>query len=288
MNMKCRDLSHYKTFKILKCRSKRTILVVVVPPLLTSRSVCAMYTTYVMILIPVVNCIEMSLILCYNYVHLVLPSVFVSTVEFFGAYNSSYFVCLLLVLLSGDIESNPGPGRPTQCSLNGLLVNARSIKNKVQQLHAILNLNSIDFVAITETWLNDSVETAEIFDSSYQVYRKDRSDRRGGGILLAFKNHLKVSSRYDLCSACEDHNEILVVDIICAKLGKIGLILCYRPPSDLSDSFMTNLKTTLYQCAEANLSHICLLGDLNMPRVDWARMAPLQMSQFNIKICYTF
>ena len=61
-----------------------------------------------------------------------------------------------------------------------------------------------------------------------------------------------------------------------------------QTPSDFSDSFITNLKATLYQCVEANLSHICLLGDLNMPRVDWARMAPLQMSQFNIEMCNTF
>ena len=325
VNIKCRELSRFKTVRIFKCRAKRTILIVVMPLLLTSRSVCVILYVHVMILTTVVDGIETSFIVCSTCAQIVLPCLLSSFVSLSSVDNQSYFVCVLLLMLSGDIESNPGPGSAQHClnclssfvplpsyfvcvlllllsgdieanpgpgsaqhSLNCLLVNARSIKNKVQQLHAILHLNDIDLVAITETWLNASVESAEIFDSSYQVYRKDRLDRRGGGILIAFKNHLKVSSRYDLSSMSADHNEILVVDVLCAKLGKIGIIVCYRPPNDFSEGFITNLKTTLYHCAEANLSQICLLGDLNMPHVDWDRMVPLQMSQFNIEICNIF
>ena len=132
--------------------------------------------------------------------------------------------------------------------LNGLLINARSIRNKVPQLQALLQLHNINLVAITETWLDASVKTAEIFPSSYQVFRKERKDKRGGGVLFAFKNSLKVTLRTDLVSNNPNHNEILVVDILCAKLVKIALILCYRPPNDYSDEFLENFKSTLNLC----------------------------------------
>ena len=193
----------------------------------------------------------------------------------------------ILLLICGDIETNPGPNIRRD-RIEGLLINARSLKNKIPQLHATLQLNKIDFVAVTETWLNAAVKTTELFDSSYQVYRKDRYDKRGGGILLAFKNWLKVTLRDDLISDSVVHNEILVVDILCEKLGKIGLLLCYRPPSDFSDEFLSNLRISLHRCSEANFKNLCLLGDLNMPNIDWNRMVPSRYSAFDTEICNLF
>ena len=201
---------------------------------------------------------------------------------------STVMLCIsMLLLLSGDIESNPGPNIAKAC-IEGLLINARSIKNKIPQLQATLQLNKIDFVAVTETWLNAAVKNSELLDSSYQIYRKDRSDRRGGGILLAFKSWLKITLREDLIPSSTDHNEILVVDILCHNLGKICIVLCYRPPNDFSDEFISNLKTTLHRCSDANFNNLCLLGDLNMPNINWHRMVSSRLSSFDTEICNMF
>ena len=80
---------------------------------------------------------------------------------------------LLLPLLSSDGEFYPNPGCSAYVRLNCLLINAQSIRNKVPQLHAFLKLHKIDYMTITETWLNSSIEC---IDSLYQVYRKNRPE----------------------------------------------------------------------------------------------------------------
>ena len=45
-----------------------------------------------------------------------------------------------------------------------------------------------DLVFINETWLNDDINNEEILHSGYTVYRKDRINRTGGGVLVAMKS----------------------------------------------------------------------------------------------------
>ena len=59
-----------------------------------------------------------------------------------------------------------------------------------------------DLVAVTETWLDSTICDGEIFPSSYQVIRKDRS-RNGGGILLACNDHLNVKRCFEYETECK-------------------------------------------------------------------------------------
>ena len=56
----------------------------------------------------------------------------------------------LLLALSGDISLNPGPGSR---SLNGCLLNVRSIRNKSASFLEFVKDNNADLIAVTETWL---------------------------------------------------------------------------------------------------------------------------------------
>ena len=38
-----------------------------------------------------------------------------------------------------------------------------------------------------ETWLNQNISNSEILHSGFTIFRRDRSDRGGGGVLLAIK-----------------------------------------------------------------------------------------------------
>jgi len=56
-----------------------------------------------------------------------------------------------------------------------VLLNARSLKNKLADLHVFLHCNSPDLVFVTESWLDDSVTDGVIDPSGlYSVYRHDR------------------------------------------------------------------------------------------------------------------
>ena len=177
------------------------------------------------------------------------------------------WICLLL-MLSGDIKPNPGPG-----VIKGILLNARSIKsvncrrNKLAELQSLVTLKSAAIVCLTETWLSDDISNDEILPSDhYNIYRKDRGGY--GGILTAIHTSVNSRSRPDLTPPTEIHNEILVVEIRFPKVPKLALINFYRPPSDTSLECVAHLQATLRAVADAGFVNICVTGDFNLPNLN--------------------
>ena len=141
-------------------------------------------------------------------------------------------------------------------------------KNKPVELQNLLSMWDAHIVAITETWLSDNVTDLEILPQHYSVYRKDLSETRqfvrGGGLLLGIDSRLPSRRRPDLESPCE----ILVSEISCRSRSKIAVVLAYRPPGSDCSAFTTMLDETLRKVS-TEYSNICLLGDFNMPNIDW-------------------
>ena len=52
--------------------------------------------------------------------------------------------------------------------------------NEVFDLQALLLTDCVDIIALTETWLNDNFLDSELHLNDYNIFRKDRSNRRGG------------------------------------------------------------------------------------------------------------
>ena len=111
------------------------------------------------------------------------------------------------IVRSDDVETNPGDevvnisssnAGSSPKSLRYLLLNARSLRNKVLDLQALLLEDYFPLIAITETWLDSSFMDFELVLNDYCVHRKDRRDRRGGGVLLAVHTDLIFMRRRDL------------------------------------------------------------------------------------------
>ena len=68
-----------------------------------------------------------------------------------------------------------------------VLLNARSINNKLCELHQLIYDSNLEFVFITETWLNDDVTDSMLdpYDRFY-VFRRDRIGRSGGGCVCFY------------------------------------------------------------------------------------------------------
>ena len=63
--------------------------------------------------------------------------------------------------------------------------NARSIKNKLSDLHGLLYMSDYNVIALSETWLLPQLTDAIIDPRGlYTVYRKDRERKVGGGVCL--------------------------------------------------------------------------------------------------------
>ena len=80
--------------------------------------------------------------------------------------------------------------------------NTRSIKNKTELVIENSKLESIDILAITETWLTYSVEdrawikTSRLEDHGYSFHIHNRPDRRGRGLGLWHRNNYQATKIY--------------------------------------------------------------------------------------------
>ena len=78
--------------------------------------------------------------------------------------------------------------KTTKYDINFVVVNCRSVKNKRAEVEHIFQ--DADVVIGTESWLTEDISDSEVFPPGYKIYRRDRSDRTGGGVFLAVKSHL--------------------------------------------------------------------------------------------------
>ena len=71
--------------------------------------------------------------------------------------------------------------------------NVRGINTKLSDIYIKSFDLEYDIVALTETWLQESVIDSEIFCDRYHIYRRDRAIRAdgpktGGGVLFAVRS----------------------------------------------------------------------------------------------------
>lgn len=129
---------------------------------------------------------------------------------------------------------------------------------------------------LTETWLTSKINSSELFDSTkrFNVYRRDRGDRCGGGVLVAVADHISSSFVPVVTNL-----EIIFVEI-CTCYKKIILGICYRPPS-CDPSFVNSLHDVVNIVMERfpNVP-VLLAGDFNYPNIFWSSDVP-QLSPFS-------
>ncbi|CAJ0925451.1 unnamed protein product, partial [Ranitomeya imitator] len=152
-----------------------------------------------------------------------------------------------------------------QNPLNCMLANARSLTNKMEELEAEISTGNFDIVGITETWLDESYDWA-VNLQGYSLFRKDRKNRRGGGVCLYVKSCLKSTLREDISEGNEDVESIWV-EIHGGKNGnKILIGVCYKPPN-ITESMESLLLKQIDEAATHN--EVLVMGDFNYPDINW-------------------
>lgn len=151
-------------------------------------------------------------------------------------FNSSGGFLAGLLLLCGDIISQPGPIIPTRAQNGGLNRQEQHDPSKQQMAPRLLTLelniasSSYDIITLTETHLDDSISDGEILPSNYTVFSRDRkiNGRSGGGVLIATHDYIKAvprdTSQYD--------SEFIFVDLLLSRNRKVTLGVFYRPPNN--------------------------------------------------------
>ena len=173
----------------------------------------------------------------------------------------------LILVRCGDMSSNPGPHQKT---LSCLMQNVRSLKafqlvdgssyeSKLGILRNIAYGYDLDVICLTETWLNEAITDHEILPTAYNIYRRDRVGRTGGGVMTAIKSslssfQLKVPSDFSSL-------EMVVVEINNFKYDRsILLINCYRPPNN--DQFVGHFSDFMKSLVFGRYYSVIASGDL--------------------------
>ena len=110
----------------------------------------------------------------------------------------------------------------------------RGLRSKKASFLHLIESESPHFISGTESWLNSTVLSSEIFPPEYQVFRSDRTDGYGG---VFFACHSSINcSRISLPYTTES-----VACKIQAEADKTLIVLTvYRPPNR-DEVYMQNL-----------------------------------------------
>lgn len=126
------------------------------------------------------------------------------------------------LLLSGDIELNPGPSfiddsvsSSSYTSSSSFMLdtfvheehskyfsivhlNVQSIKQKIPIIQC--ELSDYDILAFTESWLHDDTADSEVLQSgfSHPFRSKERQNREEGGVIVYIKDSITAKRREDL------------------------------------------------------------------------------------------
>ena len=179
----------------------------------------------------------------------------------------------LLLILSGDVEQNPGPEKEkshiTLChwNLNGLMAHNFI---KVSLLHTLTVTNDYDIICLTETFLDSSTDNDDdrISIPGYILLRTGHpSNTKRGGVCIYYKDHLPIIKRNDLCQL----HECMVTEMRIGK-NKCFFTCLYRSPSQTSDEFedfCTDLNLFLSNINDLNPTCSVITGDFNARSPEW-------------------
>ena len=178
------------------------------------------------------------------------------------------WISILLVLLSNDIELNPGPGLSYNDNFFTFMnwnLNSLSKDNfqRVQAIEAHNSLFNYDLISICETSLNDSIKIPDPLLDNYTFLPANHPDNVAhGGVGLFYKNTLPLKRREDL-----SFEESIVVEL---KFGrkKIFFTVLYRTPSIKFNSpgfneFLSNFKSLHTNIQNENPYAVFFTGDFN-------------------------
>ena len=107
-----------------------------------------------------------------------------------------------------------------------VLTNARSVKNKLDEISLRLKQLRPTLMLITESWLDDSIDNNCVNMPSYRILRRDRNSM-GGGILAYYSENVKIEE----CSCLDINLQGCKSEILLFFLhpGNIMVVVLYHP-----------------------------------------------------------
>lgn len=145
-------------------------------------------------------------------------------------------------------------------ALNICHLNINHILPKFSEVKYLLldDKSNTDILCICETFLSCSIQNKELNIQGFNLHRKDREGKLGGGILIYTSNRLNVLRRGDLEA---NSLEIMWIEIFNVNRKPILLGYVYRPPNSRAD--WINKFESLLVKVDTEGKEIIICGDFN-------------------------
>ena len=204
----------------------------------------------------VVTCTVNPPVLCIRFVYYVYGSLDVVP---------PIWICFLKILLSNDVEMNPGDFSDSFFSFCNWNVNSLGKEDfkRIELMEAHNSLYSYDLISMCEVALNDSIVIPDPLLENYTfIFKNKATNSRHGGVGLLYKNSLPLFVRSDL-----GFDEALVVEL---KFGRKNFFftVLYRSPSQVSGSaefenFLKDFECLYEKIKGENPYSMFFTGDFN-------------------------
>ena len=112
--------------------------------------------------------------------------------------------------------------------LKCVCLNARSTVNRKSELDIMVADIDPHVKGITESWANKDIVDAELALTGYVMFRKDRRERRGGGVILYIKESIQA---YEIPLKSEADCEEAIWCNLATKNSTLTIGVVYRSPN---------------------------------------------------------
>lgn len=181
--------------------------------------------------------------------------------------------CFCMLVCCGDVQVNPGPAANSiqdafstvkSSGKNGITIghtNVRGLYTILAQVKLLAFNTNLDVLAISETHLSPALKDHEIALQGYQILRRDRIGRTGGGVVIYYKDSLDCISieKYD--------NPDIEATWLEVKIRSQRLLVgfIYRPP-DFGGFY--DIFRPILERISVNRKNVIITGDFNSNMLD--------------------
>ena len=173
--------------------------------------------------------------------------------------SKSLFHLSLILLLAGDISINPDPDESGNVKL--AFTNIRSLpKNQIPLSHYV-DVNHVDMVCLSETWLSGKESQSHINSitpTGFSLYHKPRIGKKGGGVGFLIRDEIRSNVQKSPEYSSFEH---LVLHCKFQQRS-VNFVSIYRPPGSTKlffDDFISFLDYLLSLSSDP-----IIVGDLNI------------------------
>ena len=121
-------------------------------------------------------------------------------------------------------------------------------------------------IGITESWTNEDIVDVELALTGYVMFRKDRRERRGGGLILYIKEYIKESIQaYEITLKSEADSEEAIWCNIVTRNSTLTIGVVYRSPN-IGQGEDVKLQKAI---REVSKGECVIMGDFNHGHIQW-------------------